>query len=179
MTRYKVWDPAIRVFHWALAAGFIANAFLIDDDAKLHEWVGYGVMALVGLRILWGFIGPRHARFASFIPGPGGVTRQITDMALRRRRTHLGHSPLGALMIGNLLLSMLAIGATGYLMTTNAFWGVEWVEEAHEAFVLWAELSVLAHVAAVVLESLRTGVNLPRAMITGCKTVPDDVKLES
>ena len=98
-------------------------------------------------------------------------------MALRRR-THLGHSPLGALMIGNLLLSMLAIGVTGYLMTTNTFWGVEWVEEAHEAFVLWTELSVLAHVAAVVLESLRTGVNLPRAMITGCKTVPDDVKLE-
>lgn len=150
MTRYKVWDPAIRVFHWTLAAGFIANAFLIDDDAKLHEWVGYGVMALVGLRILWGLIGPRHARFASFIPGPGAVTRQITDMALRRRHTHLGHSPLGALMIGNLLMSMLAIGVTGYLMTTNAFWGAEWVEEAHEAFVLWAELSVLAHVAAVV-----------------------------
>lgn len=179
MTRYKVWDPAIRVFHWTLVAGFVANAFLIDEDAAAHEWIGYAVVALVGLRILWGLIGPHHARFASFVPAPGAVTQQVTDMALRRRRTHLGHSPLGALMIANLILSILAIGVTGYMMTTNAFWGVDWVEEAHEALVLWAEISILAHIGAVVLESLRTGVNLPRSMITGCKTVPDDVKVET
>ena len=81
-------------------------------------------------------------------------------------------------MIVNLLLTFAAIGGTGYMMTTTAFWGIEWVEETHEALVLWAEVSVLAHVAAVIWESRRTGVNLPRAMITGCKTVPDDVKLE-
>lgn len=179
MRSYKVWDPAVRVFHWTLAAGFLANALVIDEDAPAHEWVGYGLVVLVGLRIIWGLVGPHHARFATFVPRPGDVTAQVTDMALRRRRTHLGHSPLGALMIGNLLLTLLAIGATGYLMTTNTFWGVEWVEEAHEALVLWAEFSILAHIAAVMLESLRTGINLPRSMITGCKSVPEDVKLET
>jgi len=102
---------------------------------------------------------------------------QIGDIATHRRRAHLGHSPLGALMIFNLLAVMLAIGVTGYMMTTDAYWGVEWVEEAHEMLVVWAEISVVLHIAAVVFESWRTGVNLPRAMITGKKSVPDDVRL--
>ncbi len=174
---YRIWDPFLRVFHWALVALFFANAFLIDEDGALHQWVGYAVVALVALRILWGFAGPRPARFSSFLPRRGAVTRQITDIATRRRRTHLGHSPLGALMILNLLAAMLGIGLTGWLMTTDMFWGIAWVEEAHEALVLWAEFSVLVHVAAVLFESLRTGVNLPRAMFTGCKDVPADVRL--
>ncbi|WP_135503314.1 cytochrome b/b6 domain-containing protein [Roseovarius aestuariivivens] len=179
MKTYKVWDPFLRVFHWTLASSFVANAFFIDEDVPAHEWLGYALVVLVGLRLIWGLIGPHHARFSSFAPSQTELTGQVADIALRRRRTHLGHSPLGALMIANLLLTVLAIGATGYLMTTNVFWGVEWVEEAHEALVLWAEFSVLAHIAAVLLESLRTGVNLPRSMITGCKTIPDDVKLET
>jgi cytochrome b len=177
MTDYRIWDPLVRVFHWSLVAGFAANALVLDDDSKLHEWVGYAVLGLVGIRILWGFIGPKSARFASFLPRRGQVTEQITDIATRRRRTHLGHTPLGALMIVNLLATILAIGITGHMMTTNAFWGVEWVEEAHEAFVAWAEISIAAHIAAVLLESWRTGVNLPRAMVTGRKSVPDDLNL--
>ena len=111
-----------------------------------------------------------------FIPRPATVMGQLQDMATGRRRVHLGHTPLGALMIFNLLITLLAIGATGYMMTTNAFWGVAWVEEAHEVLVSWAEISVMAHIAAVIVESWRTGVNLPRAMVSGIKTLPDDAK---
>jgi len=177
MTTHKIWDPFVRVFHWSLAGLFAANALIVDDDSWIHEWIGYAVAALVGLRILWGVIGPRHARFAAFAPTPSDVTEQITDIATRRRRAHLGHTPLGALMIFNLLLTMLAICASGYMMTTDAFWGVEWVEEVHEALVTWAELSVIAHIAAVLYESHRTGINLPRAMVTGTKRVPDDIRV--
>lgn len=177
MTEHKVWDPFVRVFHWSLVVLFTANAFFTDDEGWVHEWVGYAVVALVALRIVWGLVGPHSARFAAFLPRRGAVTAQLSDIATRRRRTHLGHSPLGALMIVNLLAAMLAIGVTGYMMTTNAFWGVDWVEEAHELLVTWAEISILAHIAAVIWESRRTGVNLPRAMVTGCKSVPDGVKL--
>ncbi|KGM86657.1 Cytochrome b [Roseovarius mucosus DSM 17069] len=177
MTDHKIWDPFIRLFHWSLVAGFAANALILDDESKVHEWVGYAVVALVGLRLLWGFVGPLSARFASFFPSQTAVMEQIGDIATHRRRAHLGHSPLGALMIFNLLAVMLAIGVTGYMMTTDAYWGVEWVEEAHEMLVVWAEISVVLHIAAVVFESWRTGVNLPRAMITGKKSVPDDVRL--
>jgi cytochrome b len=94
-------------------------------------------------------------------------------MATGRTKIHVGHTPLGALMIYNLLGTLAIIGASGYLMTTDMFWGVEWPEEVHELSVAWAEFSVVLHIAAVLFESRRTKVNLPRAMMTGVKTVPD------
>ena len=169
MERVMVWDPLVRLFHWSLVLAFGANALVIDDDSTLHEWVGYLVMGLVLLRILWGFIGPGYARFSSFPPSVSGAVGQLTDIATGRKRVHLGHTPLGALMIYNLLAALLTIGASGYLMTTDMFWGLEWPEELHEVAVGWAELSVLLHIAAVLYESRRTGVNLPRAMVTGMK----------
>lgn len=177
MTRHRIWDPLVRLFHWSLALAFAANALFTDPEENPHEWIGYLVLALIAIRVIWGFVGPRSARFASFAPTPSAVTGQLSDIATGRRRVHLGHTPLGALMIFNLLLTLLAVGATGYMMTTNAFWGVEWVEEAHEALVTWAEISVVAHVVAVAWESRRTGVNLPRAMVTGVKSVPDDANV--
>jgi cytochrome b len=177
MTDYRVWDPLVRVFHWSLVLLFFANAFLTDDESNLHEWVGYGVAALIAFRLIWGLIGSRPARFAAFTPTVSGVTEQLSDMATGRLRAHLGHTPLGALMIFNLLATIAAIAATGYMMTTNAFWGIDWVEETHEALVTWAEISIVAHVAAVIWESRRTGINLPRAMVTGVKTVPDEINL--
>lgn len=177
MTRHPVWDPFIRLFHSALVAGFAANALFTDDESTLHEWVGYAVVGLIAARLIWGLIGPRHARFADFLPSPRAAMQQVQDIATGRHRVYLGHTPLGALMILNLLLTILLIGATGYMMTTNAFWGVEWVEEAHEVLVGWAEISILVHIAAVIWESFRTGVNLPQAMISGVKSVPEDATI--
>jgi Cytochrome b len=134
------------------------------------------VAALIGLRILWGLIGPP----APASPNPAdalAVAEQIADIRANRRRTHLGHTPLGALMILNLLLTILGIAVSGYLLTTVAFWGVGWVKELHEALVSWAEISVVAHIAAVLWESRRTGINLARAMVTGEKPVPEGVEV--
>jgi len=168
-----VWDPVVRVFHWSLVAGFAANAVFTDPERDLHHGIGYGVLALVGLRVVWGLVGSRHARFAAFPPDPAAALGQVADMATGRRRVHLGHTPLGALMIYNLLAAMVVIGVSGWMMTTYGWFGVEWVEDLHEAAVTWAEVSVVLHIAAVVWESWRTGVNLPRAMVTGRKVIPD------
>lgn len=170
--RVKVWDPVVRLFHWALVGAFLANAFMTRPGKEVHQWVGYAVAGLIALRLIWGFIGTRHARFADFLPAPGDVIGQVQDMATGRRRVHEGHSPLGALMIFNLLLTMAGLAASGYAMTTVAFFGVEWVEEVHELLVVWAEISIVVHVAAVVIESRRLGVNLPKSMVTGYKTLP-------
>ncbi len=179
MTRYKTWDPAIRIFHWGLAALFAANALVVDEDNALHDRIGYAIAALIGLRLLWGLLGPRRARLSTLVPRPGAVLDHLSDIATGRHRAHLGHSPLGALMILNLLSSIALIALTGHMMTTNAFWGIEWVEEIHEMLVGWAGLSVGVHIAAVLWESHRTGINLPRAMVTGAKSVPDGVKIET
>lgn len=174
MTTVKVWDPFVRVFHWSLVAGFTANALFTDPEARLHEWIGYVVLALIALRLVWGFIGPRHARFADFPPSAAAALGQMAEIVTGRRHAHAGHSPLGALMIYNVLATIAAIGITGYMMTTVAFFGVDWVEEAHEVLVTWAEFSVALHVAAVVFETRRLGINLPKSMLTGYKSLQGD-----
>ena len=170
--RTRVWDPLVRVFHWALVTGFFLNAFITDPEKDLHEWIGYTILGLVTVRILWGFIGSRHARFADFPPSPVASIKQLGEMFSKPKTIHVGHTPLGALMIYNLLLTMLAIGVTGWMQTTNMWFGIEWVEETHEALATWAEICVVLHIAAVLFESRRTGVNLPKAMITGFKELP-------
>jgi cytochrome b len=175
-TRHPVWDPLVRVFHWSLVILFALNALILDDESKWHIWVGYGVAGLIAFRIIWGLAGSRYARFRSFPPSISGALEQARDMTTGRVKQHIGHTPLGAWMIYNLLAALAAIAISGYLMTTNAFWGVEWVEEVHEAAVSWAEISIVAHIAAVIFESRRTGVNLPRAMVTGYKDLPSDTQ---
>ncbi len=166
---HSVWDPFVRVFHWSIAGLFTANAFFTSPKHDLHHWIGYTVAGLVTARILWGLFGTRHAKFKDFPPSPTGALTQLRDMATGRRHAHLGHSPLGALMIYNLLITLLVIAGSGWLMTTDAYWGVKWPQEVHELAVNWAEVSIAAHIAAVVFESRRLRVNLARAMITGKK----------
>lgn len=178
MTNHRIWDPFLRLFHWGLAALFSANALLTDPDGAPHVWIGYAIGGLIALRLVWGVIGPHSARFAAFAPTRATVTAQLTDMASGRKSAHLGHSPLGALMIFNLLIALAGIVLTGHLLTTDAFARAEWIEEAHEILVTWAEISVLLHIGAILWESRRTGINLPRAMVTGVKSVPDTVRLE-
>lgn len=172
MRRIKVWDPAIRIFHWTLVSAFALNAVIDDPESKFHRRVGYVVAALVLFRLVWGLIGSRHARFADFPPDPRAALGQLEEMATGRRHAHVGHSPLGALMIYNLLATLAVICATGYMLTTTAYWGVGWVEDLHGFAVTWAEISVVLHVVAVIAESRRLGVNLFRAMVSGYKEMP-------
>jgi cytochrome b len=165
----KIWDPLVRIFHWTLVGCFAANALFVDDESKLHIWIGYVVLSLVAFRVLWGFVGSRYARFTSFPPSVSHSLEQANEMITGDVKVHKGHTPLGALMIYNLIVTLSVIGASGYLMTTDMFWGVEWPEELHEIAVIWAEVSVVLHIAAVFLESYRTGISLPRAMVSGYK----------
>lgn len=167
-----VWDRFIRLFHWSLVALFVANAGVVDPDVNIHQWIGYAVVGLVMARMCWGFVGSSYARFASFPPDARASLNHLKEIATRHRVPHAGHSPLGALMIYNLIATVLAIGASGYLMTTDAFWGTVWPEELHEALVTWAEISVALHITAVVFESRRTKVNLALSMVTGYKELP-------
>jgi len=176
--RIYVWDLFVRLFHWSLVTLFVANAFFTDPEKALHQWLGYAIAGLVALRIVWGFIGTRHARFSDFLPTPSAAFGQVRDIVHARQNAHAGHSPLGALMIYNLLLTIIGICLTGYMMTTLAYFGEEWVEEAHEILVTWAEISVLLHVAAVVIESGRLRVNLIKSMVVGYKELRTESGLQ-
>ncbi len=169
----RVWDPLVRLLHWTFAFG-CAAAFLLEDRRTAHELVGYAVLVAALFRVLWGFLGSHHARFASFVRGPREVAAYVAAMLRGEEPYHEGHNPLGALMILGLLLLLLVIGVSGWMQTLDAFWGEEWVEELHATsadLLLWL---VPLHVAGVVFASLRHRENLVKAMITGTKPARSD-----
>jgi cytochrome b len=168
----KIWDPFVRVFHWGLVASFAVAWLSAEDVRALHEWAGYAAGALIGLRLVWGIMGTRYARFRQFIRSPGTVAAYLRDIATGREARYLGHNPAGGLMILGLLATTAAVAATGWMQTTDAYWGVDWVEEAHEALASLMLGLVGLHVAGVLVASLRHRENLVRAMITGRKRVP-------
>ncbi|MEQ8307064.1 MAG: cytochrome b/b6 domain-containing protein [Hoeflea sp.] len=168
----KVWDPLVRIFHWSLV-GLFAFAFLTGDELQgPHELAGYVIAGLVALRIVWGLVGSRHARFSSFVYRPSTVAGFLGDTLRMKARRYLGHNPAGGLMVIALLLAIAAISVTGYMMTTDAYWGVGWVEELHEASAFGALALVALHLAGVLVASFEHGENLVRAMITGRKRAP-------
>jgi cytochrome b len=165
----RVWDPLVRIFHWSLVALFITAWATGDEVKRLHEAAGYAILGLVAFRIVWGLVGAKHARFGDFVPRPSTLTGYLRDMVRCRARRYLGHNPAGGAMTIALLAMLLVIGGTGYMMTTDAFWGIAWVEEAHETAVNLTLGLVGLHVAGVILSSLTHGENLMRSMITGRK----------
>ncbi|MFP7675642.1 cytochrome b/b6 domain-containing protein [Marivita sp. S0852] len=168
-----VWDPLVRLIHWSLALMILLNGAFVDDESKIHEWIGYIALGLVGLRLIWAVIGPQHARFTAFPPSPARAVHHLKAMLAGDRTVHLSHNPLGALMAYNIWASVIVIGVTGYMMTTIALFGVDWVEEVHEAAFNWLVFSVALHVAGVAFDTWRSGVNLVRAMVNGRKTIPE------
>jgi cytochrome b len=166
-----VWDPLVRIVHWGVAAAILANATFIEDESLAHEVIGYTAVGLVIVRLLWGLVGTPHARFSAFPPDPVAAVRHLAGHLSGRHRRYLSHNPAGALMAYNLWATILGMGITGYMMTTPAYFGIEWVEELHEGLFAWLMISVVLHLGGVILDSLVTRVPLVAAMIHGKKPV--------
>ena len=125
-----VWDPLVRLIHWSLALTILLNGVVTDAEGKPHEWIGYVSLGLVGIRLIWGVIGPKYARFSAFPPSPMRAMRHLRSILRGEPELHLSHNPLGTLMVYNLWLSVIALGVTGYMMTTLRFFGVDWVADS-------------------------------------------------
>lgn len=169
METVRVWDPLVRVFHWGLATAILTAWLTADDLQNLHEFAGYVAGGLIAVRLVLGLKGSRYARFAQFIRSPRQTWRYTRDMLKHRETRYLGHNPLGAAMVVLLILLTAAVAFTGWLQTTDAYWGVEWVEETHEALANIFLVAVPLHVLGVIHASRRHRENLLAAMITGRK----------
>lgn len=109
----KVWDLFVRVFHWTVAVAFFVAYFTEDEVLTLHVWAGYTIGVLLVLRLLWGLVGPRHARFSDFLYRPSEVAAYMRDLIGFRAQRHLGHSPAGGAMAVALMLGLAGTVWTG------------------------------------------------------------------
>lgn len=109
----RVWDPLIRIGHWVLVVAF-ATAYLTEGEPQwLHSFAGYAIAVTVALRILWGLVGPRRARFSDFLTGPGRVFAYLRDLLTGGAERHLGHSPAGGAMTLALLFALAVTALSG------------------------------------------------------------------
>jgi cytochrome b len=183
----KVWDVPTRVFHWALvslvACGVYTGFTTPEWWMGVHVWAGYGLLALMVFRLVWGVFGPEYSRIVSFVYPPRDTLEHLQGLLLLRPPHHVGHNPTGALMVFALAGVIMALVATGLLVLggeekqgpLGAIIGYS-VGTAAKRVHLWLVICLLAlvtaHVAGVVIESLLTRDNLVRAIVTGWKKLP-------
>ncbi|WP_328730803.1 cytochrome b/b6 domain-containing protein [Vreelandella azerica] len=154
--------------HWALVIGVAANLWLTEEGGYIHQWFGYALVALIVIRICWGFIGPWSARWKSFWPTLSRLKQALRGCNNTPEQAGITHTPLGAVMMLVLLGLLLGLGLTGYMMEeTDRFWGVGWVEETHEFMANAILFLVPLHVFGAVLESIKQRDNLITGMLHG------------
>jgi len=116
----RVWDPLVRIGHWLFVAAFFVAYFTDEDLVTAHIWAGYVVATVVLIRIVWGFIGPKYARFSSFVRPPGQVIGYLSDAVQARSKRYIGHNPAGGVMIVAILLSLAATTGTGMAVLADS-----------------------------------------------------------
>ncbi|MBX4927618.1 cytochrome b/b6 domain-containing protein [Rhizobium binae] len=165
----KVWDPIVRIFHWTIVTACTLNLFILEEGKYWHRMTGYVVGVAIAIRLVWGFIGTKHARFTDFWPTPRRVRDHITSIIDRKENRYLGHNPLASVMMLLLVALLAATALTGWMTTWDAFWGEKWLEQLHGTIANSIMVLVFIHAGAAVLESWRHRENLIWAMVTGRK----------
>lgn len=178
----QIWDPALRVFHWALAVSVTAGWLLGQYgplQMTLHFWMGYTVAALLLFRVVWGFVGPRNARFASFVTGPGAVVRYLRTLPSRVAGHVGGHNPLGGWSVVAMLVVLAAQVFTGLTMDPEdyintgplaGYFSSDWNRQAlslHHMLGTVLLVLVALHVGAILYYRIWKRQDLVTPMITG------------
>jgi cytochrome b len=171
----KVWDPVVRLCHWALAA-LVVFDLVYDDGDRTHRLAGYAAVAVVLVRLTWAAIGRRSGGPAGLRPSPARTIEYLRLLRLGRAPRTAGHNPLGLWMVWLLWILVLLLGVTGFMSRLDAFWGDDTVHDAHALFANLLMACVVLHVAGVIAMSLLWKENLPAAMVTGVKRALGDAR---
>lgn len=169
MQKILIWDWPVRIGHWLMVGGFV-TAWLTSESENfrlVHAWAGGIVLAVAAFRLLWGIVGSRHARFASFVRGPQAVLAYLSSLLRLQPAHHTGHNPAGGWAIVALLGLGILTGISGWANYNEL--GGHWLEELHEGLAAGMLTVVIVHLAGVLSGSLMHGENLVQAMLTGRK----------
>ncbi len=177
----RIWDLPIRLFHWLLVlciAGSLISINLGGNAIQWHAYFGYSVLTLLIFRIIWGFIGSTHARFASFMPSRESILNYLQGKSPR----FLGHNPIGALSVFALLFALSVQVVTGLFVDDEiAFQGplakyvsnsvVSFLSQIHEGNQGVIYILITIHIAAIWYYNKFKGENLIKPMISGDKEI--------
>jgi cytochrome b len=178
----SLWDPVVRLTHWALAAVVLANAVLTEGGSLIHIWIGWAGLAVLVLRLVWGLLGPGEARLAAFPPDPAGAIRHLRALAAGLMVYALWATL--AVLIGT-GIAMTGTGPLGALERQQAIETQDWSTldldggderedgedslpgEVHEVAANLILVLAGLHVAGVVVEGRLSGASLIGPMLTG------------
>lgn len=177
--KVRVWDLPTRLFHWTLVAGMVAMWATAELDMQdQHAQLGIAMLTLVVFRILWGIVGGRYARFASFVRGPGAVLGYLADLRAHRPTPHPGHNPLGGWSVVALIAAVAVQGSLGLFGTDDiVFEGplyhlvsdgtAQRLTGWHQRLFNLILLLVAVHLSAIVFYRAVLKKNLVKPMLTG------------
>jgi len=184
----KVWDFPTRIFHWVLAILVMVAWASSEADGRifwLHVYSGIVLLGFVGFRIVWGFIGSRHALFSDFVYGSDTVTDYARRLMAFRPPYMVGHNPVGGWMVLALLAVVALASLSGLMVDKHGYVGPlahiggGFLGRTHEGFTSILIFLIVVHVVGVFVHGFIARENLPRAMVTGDKHVPADVTDEA
>lgn len=166
MKSKTTWSPLIRGLHWLVALPVLIN-FFSEGGEKPHKYLGYLALAAVVLRLLKGFFSTDAAGFSSF---PfSGAKEHLQGLIKFQPPKYEGHNPLASWAYIMMWALIIALGVTGYMMGTDAFWGEEWLEEFHEGLAVALEVLVIVHFTGIIADSILHKRKTWLAMISGKK----------
>ena len=180
----RVWDLPTRIFHWALSCliiAMVATGLTGGNAMAWHFRCGYAVLSLLLFRLVWGVIGGRWSRFASFIYAPGTILRYVKGLG--RPEHSVGHNPLGAGSVFALLFFLCVQAGTGLFsdddiaasgplskFVSNAM--VSTLTGYHKNIGKYVLLAlVILHIAAIVFYLIKKKENLIGPMVHGDKSL--------
>jgi len=185
--QYLIWDFPLRIFHWGLVVVISGLWYTSEQEGEmteLHMQFGYCAIGLICFRILWGFIGTKHALFSQFLPKPAQIKNYLTPAEQINKTRYPGHNPLGSLMVLLMLFLVLVQAITGLFITDDIFSSGPYngvlpksLEDImatihHYGFDIIA-IAIALHVGAIIYYRIKKGQHLVKAMITGKKSAQE------
>jgi cytochrome b len=180
----QVWDWPLRLWHWLFAAA-VLGAWITGqwggfDWRQWHFWFGQAAIGLLIFRLIWGVVGPRHARFAGFLTGPKRLFDYLKTLPRRDSRETVGHSPLGALAVVVILGIVGAQAVSGLFVFDDILYEGPWyvavsedtadfASTVHHRLAWPVGIVIALHLTAILFYRLYKHHRLTRAMITGRK----------
>ncbi|NBU24412.1 MAG: cytochrome B [Gammaproteobacteria bacterium] len=179
----QVWDLPVRLMHWGLVLAVLGSWLTRKLEGDWFAWhirCGYAVLLIAATRIVWGFVGTRHARFSDFVRGPSAILRYLRDGTDAAGQRIVGHNPLGALMVLAMLAMLLAQATLGLfandqVFSTGPLYGYVSAATSDRLTSLHKQLfdvivaAIVVHVVAAVFYLLVRRENLILPMVTGRK----------